>query len=325
VLLASLLVLGLAAAPPRAEFLETSYDFGTLLQGRTVAHRFLVRNIGAQPLKIERVEFSQPGMRSSAKAVVAPGAIGEILLEWNTTGLKGAVEADAAVQTSDPLTPNTILRLTGHVRSPVDLLPFGAIFLSTFMGEDAQAVLRVVNNETTTLLVTRIEPGADFFQASIHPVTLGKVYEVRVRAASGLAPGRYDGSLTLETNSAEARVLTIPVHLSVKANVYPSPDRVDFGEVSLDRVANEPGLLALLNQTVLVKKRAGHFRILSVTSDVETLSIDRSPGGPTGTFRLDIGLAPARLRPGPLSGTIRIRTDERHHSEIVLPVTGTVR
>jgi len=324
-LLASLLVLGLAAAPARAEFLETSYDFGTLRQGRTVAHRFLVRNTGAQPLKIEGIELSQPGMTSRAKPVVAPGATGEIFLEWNTAGFKGAVEAEAVVHTNDPATPNTILRLTGQVRSPIDLLPFGAIFLSAFKDEDAQAVLRVVNNQATALEVTRVEPGAAFFQASVHPVEPGKVYEVRVRPAPGLAPGRYDGWLTLETNSPEARVLTIPVHLFLKADLYANPDRVDFGEVSLDRVAREPSLLALLRQTVLLKKRAGPFRILSVTPDIETLSIDRSPQGPSGTFRLDIGLAPARLKPGPLSGTIRIRTDDPRHSEIELPVTGTVR
>ena len=324
-LLAGLLLLGLTAAPPRAEFLETSYDFGTLRQGRTVAHRFLVRNVGAQPLRIEGIEFSQSGMTSRAKPVVAPGATGEIFLEWNTAGFKGVVEAEAVVRTSDPASPNTILRLTGQVRSPIDLLPFGAIFLSAFKDEDAQAALRVVNNEATALAVTRIEPGAAFFQASVHPVEPGKVFEVRVRPAPGLAPGRYDGSLTLETNSAEARVLSIPVHLSLKADLYASPDRVDFGEVSLDRVAREPGLLALLTQTVLLKKRAGSFRVLSVTPDVETLSIDRSPQGPSGTFRLDVGLAPARLKPGPFSGTIRIRTDDPRHSEIELPVTGTVR
>jgi len=324
-LLASLLLLGLAAAPPRAVFLESSHDFGTLRQGGTVAHRFLVRNTGGQPLKIEGIEFSHSGMTSRAKPVVAPGATGEILLEWNTAGFKGVVEAEAVVHTSDPATPKTILRLTGQVRSPIDLLPFGAIFLSAFKDEDTQAALRVVNNEATALAVTRIEPGATFFQASVHPVEPGKVYEVRVRPAPGLAPGRYEGSLTLETNSAEARVLSIPVHLSIMADLYSSPDRVDFGEVSLDRVAREPGLIALLTQTVLLKKRAGSFRILSVTPDVETLSIDRSPQGPSGTFRLDVGLAPARLKPGPFSGTIRIRTDDPRHSEIELPVTGTVR
>src|SRR5207244_12522514 len=151
------------------------------------------------------------------------------------------------------------------------------------------------------------EPGAAFCQAAVHPVEPGKVSEVRGRTAPGLAPGRYDGSLTLETNSAEARVLSIPVHLSLKADLYASPDRVDFGEVSLDRVAREPGLLALLKQTVLIKKRAGSFRVLSVTPDVETLSIDRSPQGPSGTFRLYLGLPPARLIPAPFSGPIRCR------------------
>src|SRR5438046_6957720 len=102
-LFAGLLLLGLTPAPPRAEFLETSYDFGTLRQGRTVVHRFLVRNVGAQPLRIEGIEFSQSGMTSRAKPVVAPGATGEIFLEWNTAGFKGVVEAERSEEHTSEL------------------------------------------------------------------------------------------------------------------------------------------------------------------------------------------------------------------------------
>src|SRR5207245_9795260 len=123
----------------------------------------------------------------------------------------------------------------------------------------------------------------------------------------------------------ESRLSSSPLHLSLNADLYASRHRVDFGEISLERVAREPGLLPLLTQTVLLKNRAGSFPVLSDTPDVETLSIDRSPQGPSGTFRLDVGLAPARLKPGPFSGTIRIRTDAPRHSEIALPVTRTVR
>jgi hypothetical protein len=264
-------------------------------------------------------------MTSRVKPTIAPGATGEVVLEWNTAELTGVVEAEAVVHTNDPTTPKTILRLTGRVRAPVDLQPFGAIFLSAFPDEDAQAVLRLVNNEEPALAVTRVDPGAAFFQASVDAVEPGRVYEVHVRAAPGLPPGRYDGTLTLETTNAEARVVTIPVHLFLKADLYASPDRVDFGEVSRDRIAPEHGFLASLYQTILLKKRAGRFRILTITSDVKALSIDRSPSDASGAFRLDIGLAPARLEPGPLSGTVRIRTDDPHHPEIELPVRGTIR
>ena len=264
-------------------------------------------------------------MTSRVKPAIAPGAAGEVLLEWNTAGLKGVVDAEAAVYTNDPTTPTTILRLTGRARPPVDLQPFGAIFLSAFQDEDAQAVLRVVNTAETPLAVTRVDPGAAFFRASVAPVEPGRVYELRVRPTPGLSPGRYDGSLTLETNTVGARAITVPVHLFLKADLYASPDRVDFGEVSLDRIARAPGLRAFLHQTILLKKRAGRFRIVTVTSDVAALSVDRAPPGASATFRLDIGLVPARLTPGPLSGTVRIRTDDPRHASLEVRVTATVR
>ena len=85
-----------------------------------------------------------------------------------------------------------------------------------------------------------------------------------VGVAPGVTSGRYEESLRIEVDGPEAVRLEVPVHLMVKADLYASPDVVDFGDIPLDRAAQAPGVFDLLRQTILVKKRAGEFRIASV-------------------------------------------------------------
>ncbi|MBW1668436.1 MAG: DUF1573 domain-containing protein [Deltaproteobacteria bacterium] len=44
-----------ALAGPKMVLKETSFDFGAVEQGKTIAHTFIVYNKGAQPLRIKRV------------------------------------------------------------------------------------------------------------------------------------------------------------------------------------------------------------------------------------------------------------------------------
>jgi Protein of unknown function (DUF1573) len=43
---------------PSIHFPEQSYDFGTISQGAKVSHTFVVKNIGAEPLKLIRAQAS---------------------------------------------------------------------------------------------------------------------------------------------------------------------------------------------------------------------------------------------------------------------------
>lgn len=62
VLLIAFLYAGLVAAEeaggPKIEVKELMYDFGKVVQGTQVSHVFEVRNIGTEPLIIERVQTS---------------------------------------------------------------------------------------------------------------------------------------------------------------------------------------------------------------------------------------------------------------------------
>jgi len=116
--------------------------------------------------------------------------------------------------------------------------------------------------------------------------------------------------------------LEVPVHLLVKADLYANPDVVDLGDIPLEHAVQTPGVFDLFRQTILVKKRAGEFRIVSVRTDVPALLTTTAPLGSSASFRLEIALSPERLALGTLSGSIWIATDDQKIPEIAIPVHG---
>lgn len=91
-------------------------------------------------------------------------------------------------------------------------------------------------------------------------------------------------------------------------------------------ISGSPGLLNLLGQTFLVKTRQGEISLTSVGSDLDFLEIRQfPPEGKSATFRIDVGLKHAKLRPGPISGSIRIATSDPRFPELTVPVRGEIR
>ena len=129
------------------------------------------------------------------------------------------------------------------------------------------------------------------------------------------------------TDDPKMTRLMVPVNVLVKPDVYANPETVDFGRVSMTELANNPSVLDLVTQSFIVRKRAGSFSIVSVTSDVPFVTTRRSPPGKGSSeaFRIDVSLAKDRLRPGPISGSIRIRTDDEQFRELIVPVRGEIQ
>jgi Protein of unknown function (DUF1573) len=301
------------------------HDFGAVTQAEKVVHAFTVRNDGAAPLGIERVDLSEAGMTARFARVIPPGAEGQVRIEWQTGLLAGEVEAEAIVHFTAEARPPLRLSLRGVVRPSIELLPYPAVFASVFAGEAAERHVRIVNHEARPLAITRVDGGGRLFAAALETLQAGRVYDLRVRLPAGRPPGRYEETVYLDTDHPQRARIPIPVHLLVKTDVYANPEVVDFGTVSLDELARAPSLVDLLTQTTLLKKRAGEFQIKAIASDLDLLRITRQPEGRSGTFRIDVGLQRQRLRRGPIDGSIRVATDDGAFPEVVIGVRGELR
>lgn len=304
---------------------ERTYTFGTVKQGETITHTFVIQNTGAAPLKIARMELSEQGITTRMKPVIFPGEEGQITVRWDTGRLKGDVSGEVVLHLDDPAQPPVVLLLKGVVKPTLEVLPSRAVFLSVFKGESIEQTITIINNEARPLAITRLEPRGQHFLADLRAVDPGKVYELVLRVPAEAPPGRYHEGLDLHTDQPERSLIKIAVNVLVKTELYVFLESVDFGTMSLADLARTPALIESITQTMLVKKRQGDFEIKSVTSDLPFLRIRQEPAGRSGTFRIDVSLDRDKLRSGKMQGSLRIRTDDKEFPELVVPVQGEAR
>ena len=304
---------------------ETIYDFGTVKQGSTVAYSFAVVNSATTPQRIKSVQFSIPGMTARFRPVVAPGSESKISIEWDTSHLSGEMDAEATVLFGDDPERRETLLLKGVVQPPLEVLPYPAIFLSAFHGEDKEIRLKIVNHEEAPIAVWLSAAKSKHLLASLKAIQPGKVYELAARIPADALPGRYDAELHLSTDNAKVADLSIPVHVFVKADVYANPETIDFGAVSAAEMQKSAAAREMLTQTFLVKKRGGEFEIKDVQSDMDALEVTKDPAtGQSATYRIKVALNPDKMKPGRIAGSVKLFTDDKNFPIIRVPVSGTI-
>src|SRR6266496_6180455 len=195
---------------------ETAYDFGTVPQGSKIVHGFAIHNSTPLPVTVQGLEFSMPGMTARFVPLIAPGRDRSIAIEWDTSHVAGEIEGQAIVHFEDTSQAPVTLRLRGVVQPPLEILPFPAIFLSAFQGEDSQRQLRIVNHQAQPTVLSLSQPSIKHFTATLLELERGKTYEIVAKIPSDVLPGRYDEELSLSTSDPKLARLTIPVHLFVK-------------------------------------------------------------------------------------------------------------
>src|SRR4030042_3018378 len=137
---------------------ERTHTFGTVKQGETITHIFVIRNTGSAPLKPTRMEISEQGMTGRIKPVIPPGEEGWITVRWDTGRVKGEVSGEGVLNLDDPEQPPIVLLLKGIVKPPLEFVPSRAVFLSVFKGESMEHTVTIINNEARPLSLVRLAP-----------------------------------------------------------------------------------------------------------------------------------------------------------------------
>lgn len=98
------------------EFAAENYDFGQVMQGEKVPHKFKFTNTGAEPLLITNVKPSCGCTASSySDELVAPGETGYIDVEFNSAGRTGMQNKQVVVTGNFDGSITRTLRLSGEV------------------------------------------------------------------------------------------------------------------------------------------------------------------------------------------------------------------
>ena len=89
---------GTSNAEPKFEFKETTWDFGTIMEGERVEHTFKFTNVGDDDLIISNASASC-GCTIPAwpREPIAPGEEGKIKVEFNSQGKSGNQSKDITI------------------------------------------------------------------------------------------------------------------------------------------------------------------------------------------------------------------------------------
>jgi len=102
--------------PPVIEFLETSYDFGTIPQGEKARYDYVYKNNGKRTLSIRSARGSCGCTRAEvATPDIEPGETGRIPVQFDSNRKKGGQKYKVTVISNDPVNPKITLTITGEV------------------------------------------------------------------------------------------------------------------------------------------------------------------------------------------------------------------
>lgn len=103
---------------PVIEFEEKIFDFGIIIQGDTVEHTFVFRNIGTEPLRITSARGSCGcTVPKYSKQEVAPGAKGEVFVRFRSAGKMGKQNKTVTLVTNAAVNNRVTLTLRGTIQA----------------------------------------------------------------------------------------------------------------------------------------------------------------------------------------------------------------
>lgn len=309
---------------PKAVTGAVQHDFGRVTSGAILEIKFKIGNEGSAPLRVGNLRLSGKGVSVRLQQQVGPGETDEVIAKIDTSTLVGDWQWSITFNTNDKTRPQIKYDLQAHVYLPVEVNP-RRLFFSLFEDQTAKKIVDITNHLDRPLAIKRVEPKGSHFTAALETVTEGKKYRLNVIVPMATLPGRYRETVTLHTDDPERPMLHVAVNVLVKRDVSVTPDEVDFGNIPANRVKLSANALALMTQTILVKKRAGDFAITGIETDIPFLTIETEPKGRAATFKLSIGLDPNKLTAGEIRGSLKIKTDDPRFPEITVPVSGEIR
>jgi hypothetical protein len=307
---------------PKAIAEDVSWDFGRVESGTALEHKFALRNTGSAPLRIENVQLSGKELKARIPQSIAPGETGELTALIDTQSVAGPWKWSLTLQTNDETTPVVAYNIEAYIYAPLEVDPL-ELYFSLYVDETAAKSITITNHQAAPLTIKGVEKKGSHFTAALSTVEAGRKYQLQVTVPQSVEPGRYLEAVRLQTDDPKHPIVQVGVNVFVKRDVYVFPDSASVGQVAMQQARN-PNSGGLLAQTLLVKKRAGDFAITGIETNIPFLSIQKTPSGRAGTFRLDIGLSAEELKTGAFDGEIKIKTDAPDFPTLIVPVTGEI-
>lgn len=297
---------------PRVAVERTEIELGSVETGALAPATFLLKNEGDAPLKIESLRTRCGCLVASYDREIAPGRVGKIEATLNTRGHQGPMRKAIDVTTNDPRARRLTLHLSATVRRAVAVEPGEQVLMPLLPGKAGEQIvsLRSLDGQSFRILaITSSEP-----KLSAEPDTRGGAPAVRLRLPAAAVPREVTALVTLTLDHPKLPAVTLEVRGYPRPPVRCHPEQITFGPV---------GASEAITRDLLLLGDAG-LRVLGVE-----LSDPRLQAEPTALpdgegWRIAVTLR-GDGRPGPIRGTLTLRTDDPATPRIVVPYTAAIR
>lgn len=199
---------GPASAPPKIVFQETTYNFGSAVQGTRVTHTYAFHNAGSLDLSIDNLRASCNCTVAALSAkVIPPGGEATIDATFDTAHDVGHKTRTITVYSNDPAHPVTTLSLVGNIDAEVAADPPGLYVGHLRRGEAAPNEVRL--SATDPAALSTADTHGKVVEASLHNVAGGTRLRVAIKEDAPL--GRFKDTVTVHTKSVRQPMVAIAV------------------------------------------------------------------------------------------------------------------
>ena len=181
-------------------------------------------------------------------------------VEWNTDPVKGKQEGEILVYCNDPTQRELRMVVEGTVQPPSSFSRMAPSFSAFSRARRVSGRSRILNHQDRPVHILKLEPSAAYIVPVLRTVEDGRDYELTVKVGPQAPLGRHQETVSIQTDDAGSPQLRVMVNLFIKTDIYANPERIDFGEVSLEQLSLHSTLKEMVSATFLVKKRTGSLR-----------------------------------------------------------------
>lgn len=199
------------AAEPQLVLSEDHFDFGEVFEDRQLSHKFVIKNNGAAPLQILKVDPDCACTVADYEHTVSPGCQGEINLAIKPYSVMRQFRKETKVWTNDPQRGEFSLVLTGKAKPFIEIQPSHIVRLRGAPGDNLHSEVRFTSHLPGPFQITDFRTNIpDKIEVSLKPVEPGRVYVLDVKNKAQNS-GPYAGLVELSTTSTQRPRLIVRV------------------------------------------------------------------------------------------------------------------
>jgi len=218
-------------AGSKISFAESNFEFGEILQGSKVTHKFPFKNEGGQTLIVERVQTSCGCTAAVAgKKELAPQEASEIEVTYNSAGRSGEVNKSIYVFSNDAKNPRYELKIHGSIVTLLSVDPAVLNLGTIALGQSVEKEIKLkLTRERAPVKITQIEKSSHVEWTPADGVISGQNASVfKLKFTPDPRLGFVSERVTLHFDDSSIFPINIPISGRIEGPITVFPMRINF-------------------------------------------------------------------------------------------------